>query len=124
MFQVGMLAFYLGFVVLGAWAALQQDPAGPRGGQLMGTGIALVGGLCAALTVASFFLPRRPWAWSLHLMLIVLGIVGAITTPCALFVALAWFRKDTLAWFGQAVGSGGGDGGSGAEGSPDEGASP
>lgn len=100
LYRAGLLAFYLGFCALGVWA-LHGAEGGPAGGEVMGLGIAAVGALCALLVVASFWLPRAPWAWNAHLVLVVLGVVGVVTTPCALLVALLWFRRDTLAWFGQ-----------------------
>lgn len=100
MYRVGMIAFYLGFVVLGGWAyATDLNP--DEGGPFMGLTIAIVGLLCAALNAASFLVPRKPWAWNVHLVLIALGVIGVVSTPCALLVALLWFRRDTLSYFGQ-----------------------
>ena len=100
MYRVGMIAFYLGFVGLGGWAfATDLNP--DQGGPLMGLTIAIVGLLCAVFNAASFLLPRKPWAWNVHLILIALGVIGVISTPPALLVAILWFRRDTLAYFGQ-----------------------
>jgi hypothetical protein len=49
MFQGGMLAFYVGFVVLGVWAALSPAPRGQAGAEIMGGVIAAVGLACALL---------------------------------------------------------------------------
>ena len=100
MYRMGMIAFYLGFVALGGWAFV-SDLNPDAGGPLMGLTIAIVGFLCAALNAASFLVPRKPWAWNVHLILIALGVIGVISTPPALLVAALWFRRDTLAYFGQ-----------------------
>ena len=95
----GMICFYLGFVALGVWA-ITSDLRPDEGGALMGGVIALMGLICAGLFAASFFVPRAPWAWNLHLVLIGLGAIGVLTTPFALVLGVMWFRRETLDYFG------------------------
>ena len=77
------------------------NPEPQQGGKTMGLGILAIGLVSSLLFAGSFFLPRKPWAWNVHMVLIVLGIVGVVSTPCALIMAVFWFRQDTMAWFGQ-----------------------
>jgi hypothetical protein len=71
------------------------------------TAYAVVGGVAAGLGLLqailfglAFFLPRRPWAWVYHLVLIGLGL----TDPCfflpCLFLMVFWLRAPTRTYFG------------------------
>jgi hypothetical protein len=95
----GMLCFYTAFVGLGLWA-VTTDLRPDEGGVLMGAVIALMGLICCVLFGASFFVPRAPWAWNLHLVLIGLGAIGVLTTPFAVVMGILWFRRETLDYFG------------------------
>ena len=63
--------------------------------------VALAIGLVqAVLFWLAFFLPRKPWAWIYHLILIGLGL----TDPCfflpCLFLMVFWLKAPTRTYFG------------------------
>ncbi len=103
-----MAAIYLACVVGGALLLVfRQEIADwpPRdepweialtGGLLLGLGVVFL-----ALYVAGFFLPRRPWAWVAHLVLIAFGLTSCCTMPAAIPLLVAFLRRDTQAWFGR-----------------------
>jgi hypothetical protein len=59
-----------------------------------------VGLVQAGLFWLAFFLPRRPWAWIYHLVLIGLGL----TDPCfffpCIFLMVFWLKAPTRTYFG------------------------
>ncbi len=63
---------------------------------LLAMGLVLLG-----LFVAGFFLPRRPWAWVAHLVLIAFGLTSCCTMPAAIPLLVAWLKPDLQAWFGR-----------------------
>ncbi|MGE0707682.1 MAG: hypothetical protein AB7N76_08450 [Planctomycetota bacterium] len=94
-----LLACYAGFVALGVWAA--RGPQGlPPQAESMGLAIVALGLGGAALALGSFLAPRRPWAWSLHMALICLGVPLCVTTPFALVMGWTWLHPGVKAHFG------------------------
>jgi hypothetical protein len=66
----------------------------------------VLGGLCLAegvvmgsIFVATFFLPRRPWAWVCHLIILALGLTGCDIVFCVPLM-IFWLRADNRAYFG------------------------
>ncbi len=94
-------------VVAGAGALLfrQQLAEWLRNGEpaayaVVGALAMAVGLLQAGLFGLAFFLPRRPWAWIYHLVLIGLGL----TDPCfffpCIFLMVFWLKAPTRTYFG------------------------
>jgi hypothetical protein len=50
--------------------------------------------------VAAPFLPRRPWAWVLDLVLIVMGVLTLLFLPLALPLLFFWLKRNVQDWFG------------------------
>ena len=100
LFRAFLVFFYGALCGLGVWAAAAPDA--PPQSEEMGLTIAIVGGTSALLFLASFFVPRRPWAWSLHMALIIMSIAGCATTVLALLMAWVWIKPETRAWFERA----------------------
>ena len=48
--------------------------------------------------LASFFLPRRPWVWVYHIVLICLGMTGCLLPACVALLVY-WLKPETKAHF-------------------------
>jgi hypothetical protein len=77
-------------------ADMSSTEAGITGVVLAGVGL----GLAAAFT-AAFFLPRRRWAWTYHLVLIALGLTSCCCMPVTVPLLIFWIRADTQAYFAE-----------------------
>ena len=102
---VGLVLFAL--VIFAAAYFLSTLPANPRKpedqfARVFIIGLYALGGvLCLATGVVPFFFPRRPWAWTAHLVIICLGLTGGCTIfPCA-FLLIYWLKPGTKRYFGR-----------------------
>lgn len=93
-----LLVVYAGAVALGGWAA-RGGVAPEEGGVAMGLAIAAVGLTLGAAVAASFRLPRRPWAWSAHLIVICLGITLVVSAPIAGVLLWTWLGPEVRRHF-------------------------
>ncbi len=103
-----MAAVYLACVVGGALLVRYRDVVAdwpprddPRTVLAWGVTLLGAGAVFLALFVAAFFLPRTPWAWVAHLVLIAFGLTSCCTIPAAVPLLVAFLRRDTQAWFGR-----------------------
>jgi hypothetical protein len=55
----------------------------------------------AAIFVAPFFIPPRPWAWIYHLVLIAIGMTSPCCMPASIPLLIFWLKQDTRAYFGR-----------------------
>jgi hypothetical protein len=70
-------------------------------------GMYLVAGLLCAgeglvmgsIFLATFFLPRKPWAWVCHLIVLAFGLTGCDIVFC-LPLMIFWLRADNRTYFG------------------------
>lgn len=51
--------------------------------------------------LASFFIPRKSWAWTYHIVLICLGLSSACFIPICVPLLVFWLRPETKAYFGK-----------------------
>lgn len=65
------------------------------GWSLVVTGLAFV-----VLNVAILYLPRRPWAYGVHLINIVLGFMSCILIPLCIPLLVSWLKPQTKNKFG------------------------
>jgi hypothetical protein len=102
-----MALLYVGCTALAAAVVVWRKELGD--GESMGSAmfaaygavlIAVSLGLVAAF-VATFFLPRKPWAWIAHLVLIALGFGSACCLPACIPLLIHWIKPETKAWFGR-----------------------
>jgi hypothetical protein len=102
-----MALLYVGCMVAAAALLLWREElgAGEPGGSLIFTayGVVLmtVAAALVGVFVAAFFLPRKPWAWTFHLVLIALGFTSACCLPACVPLLIFWIRPETKAWFGR-----------------------
>jgi hypothetical protein len=64
-----------------------------------------IGCIClpfAAAFLAAFFLPRRPWAWIYHLVLICVGFGSLCCMLASIPLLIHWIKPGTKAYFGHA----------------------
>jgi len=69
-------------------------------GAFVGGAMIVVGGLLLVGYAILPNLPRRPWAWTVHLVVLVIGVIGA-NPLCALPLFVFWIRDETKASFGR-----------------------
>ncbi len=53
------------------------------------------------LYLAAFFLPKEPWAWVYHLVLICIGLTSACCMPVCIPLMIFWLKPETKAYFGR-----------------------
>lgn len=97
---LGSLAF-LGFATLLAWA--QTRPAiairpGSADAQAQAIILFLVSAACVAFYGVATFMPLKPWAWTLGLLVIALGCPSVTIVVC-LPLLLAWLKPTVKAAF-------------------------
>ena len=54
----------------------------------------------AGIFAAGPFLPRRPWSWIYHIVLISLGLTSCACLPVSVPLLIFWIRPEVQAWFG------------------------
>ena len=57
----------------------------------------------AAAFWAAPFLPKKPWAWVYHLVLICIGMTSACCLPACIPLLIFWIKPDTKQFFGRDV---------------------
>jgi len=55
----------------------------------------------AAAYIAAFFLPRRPWVWIYHIVLIGVGMTSACCIPACIPLLIYWLKPETRRYFGR-----------------------
>ena len=103
-----MAAIYAGCLALGiVLLFLREEIAGwppgedPRTILVYGVVLAVTGAVLHSACFSAFFLPRRPWAWVVHLVLIALGLTSCCTLPASVPLLVWWLKPETQAWFGR-----------------------
>jgi hypothetical protein len=106
-----MAAIYLGCVVLGVlllWFREEIADWPPRDEPwtIVVYGVVLlgVGAVLHTVYFTGFFLPRKPWAWIAHLVLIAIGLTSCCTIPASIPLLVLWLKPDVQAWFGRGDG--------------------
>ena len=103
-----MAAIYAGCLALGiVLLFLGEEIAGwppgedPKTVFVYGVALAVTGAVLHSVCFSAFFLPRRPWAWVVHLVLIALGLTSCCTLPASIPLLVYWLKPDAQAWFGR-----------------------
>lgn len=63
--------------------------------------MAALGSIFTAAFLASFFLPRAPWAWVYHIVLISLGMTSCCCLPACVPLLIFWLNPETQSYFGR-----------------------
>jgi hypothetical protein len=106
LYCAGMALLYLACVVGGAVLVIFRDrladAENPAAFFLVyGSVLIASGAVFAGVYLAAFFLPRRPWTWIYHIVLIGIGLTSPCTMAAAVPLLIAWIRPETRAWFGR-----------------------
>jgi hypothetical protein len=80
-------------------AALFVDPSDPHVFLVLGVLFLAEGLVMGVIFLATFFLPRKPWAWVCHLIILALGLTGCDIVFC-LPLMIYWLRADNRSYFG------------------------
>ena len=51
--------------------------------------------------IAAFFTPRKPWAWTYHIVLICIGFSSACFLPICVPLLIYWLRPEAKAYYGK-----------------------
>lgn len=69
---------------------------------IQGFVFAAMGAIFTAAFLASFFLPRRPWAWVYNLVLISVGLTSCCCIPAAIPLLIFWIKPEVKGFFSKA----------------------
>ncbi len=101
---VTLAAMYLGCIVLGVGLLVAgAAETGPDAAEMTIVG-AIMAVLCVpflAASAAAPFLPRTPWAWTFHVVLVALGMTSACCLPACIPMLIQFLKPETKAWFGK-----------------------
>jgi drug/metabolite transporter (DMT)-like permease len=102
-----MALLYLGCILFGvAGIAFRSEIADketpPEVIVVLGVLLALLGAVLMAAFVVAPFLPRRPWVWIYHIVLIALGMTSACCLPVCVPLLIFWIKPETRAYFDRA----------------------
>jgi hypothetical protein len=92
----------LGIITLVAAIATPPKSAAD---QASGIGMALVfvviGGALAVPCFIALFGGRKPWVWTLDIVLIAIGMSSACCMPICIPLLIYWMKPEVKAWFGK-----------------------
>lgn len=97
-YVVAMTALYALVFAGGVLLALVADNGEDT---VQGVIMAVVGVPFTLLYGAGLFLPKRPWAWTYHLVLIGLSTTSGCCLPVAVPLIIHWTKPETKAFFGR-----------------------
>jgi hypothetical protein len=102
-----MVLLYAAVAVFGVVAILFRDRIADRESPaefwlVYGIVFIALGVFFAAVYGAAFLLPRRPWAWIYHIVMIGIGLTSGCTMPAAIPLLIQWIKPETRAYFGRA----------------------
>lgn len=91
---------YFGFWILANDAMISAKLEIPAGSFKDGAIFYIVSGIVFAIgNLALPLVPKRPWAWVLHLCNIIAAVLFCILIPIAVPVLIAWFKPEAKAMF-------------------------
>ena len=99
------LVFGLFFALVDPSTFSPNQQSMPQGDRIMAAIVYIVMGvvLISFYTIA-FFLPRRPWAWVVNLILLALSLPGCcLLSPLSITTIVFWCMAPTRQWYGMQV---------------------
>lgn len=98
-----MAVLYL-LCVAGAAVILLADPRslgfGPAEAIVMGVIFGVTSAVLLIVYATAPLLPRRPWAWVYHLVLICIGMTGC-ALPASVALLIFWIKPEVKGYFGR-----------------------
>ena len=61
----------------------------------------LISLVMGAAYLAAFFIPRKPWAWIYHIVLICIGLSSPCFIPFCVPLLIYWLRAETQTYYGR-----------------------
>ena len=103
-YVIAMALMYLGVMVLGIALTVIDLPTRSDDVPIAVQGVlmAVIGAPFFLLYAAALFLPKRPWTWVFHLVLICVGLTSACCAPASIPLLIYWLKPETKAAFGRA----------------------
>lgn len=68
---------------------------------VMGLVYGCIGAPLAAAYIGAFFVPRQPWAWIYHMVLICIGLTSVCCMPATIPLLIHWIKPETKRFFGR-----------------------
>lgn len=97
-----MAAMYLAVMVAGvALTVLMPDIEGEPFPKFMGLIYAGIGAPLGIAYLAAFFIPRAPWAWIYHLVLICIGLSSICCMVASVPLLIFWLKPEAKQFFGR-----------------------
>ncbi|HEX9930698.1 MAG TPA: zinc ribbon domain-containing protein [Pyrinomonadaceae bacterium] len=86
------------FIVFFAPASNKRDEADPM---LVGGIYAVIGVIFFLPFAAALVLPKKPWTWIYHIVLICIGMTSCCLLPFTIPLLINWLKPETKAFFGR-----------------------
>lgn len=99
-----MAAMYAMLIALGIFVIFfGADPSKNEQTEALIGGLlyAVLGAVFFLIYAAAFFLPRKPWAWIYHIVLICIGLTSCCLLPATIPLLIYWLKPETKALFGR-----------------------
>jgi hypothetical protein len=99
----GVMALMYLIVFILAFVFLLADPReldmGPAEAKIMGAVFAVMGLTLLIPYAAAPFLPKKPWAWIVGIVLICIGMTSACCLPAAIPLLIFWLKPENKRFF-------------------------
>jgi hypothetical protein len=89
------------YVACAGGGVLLAVAAPEDGDRVQGLIMAIIGFPLLLLYGAAPLMPKRPWAWTFHLVLIALSGTSACCIPICIPLVIYWLKPETKAFFGK-----------------------
>lgn len=93
----------------GIWMIENKELLGERFGTdwpadvwpMIGSSLMLGGAIFTVGSVVVLMLPNKPWAWVVHLINLIVGVMGCFTALLCIPLLIVWFRPEVKYYYGE-----------------------
>jgi len=96
-----LVMYFIGLRFAGLEVNPLREVAGGWLFKLYWFGLTFMFAVSGSAFAATFFLPRKPWAWVYDMILICYGIAIATCIPVAIPLLIYWIKPETRSYFGR-----------------------